>query len=383
MNLSRIVLLEFDSKPNDLGKGKKISDGLSAVLQIGKTLWVANDESIRLERLGLDEIVDTGYCHGKDHKQFKLAEYLELPAAKGEADLEGLAYADGYLWLVGSHSLKRKKPKPDNNGDYDYSEVDEKLAELEGGGNRYLLARIPVENDADGVPCLQKTSGKRRAARLRGDAFGDDLTLALRGDKHLSPFLPIPPTATDDPWRGIPGKDNGFDIEGLATVGKRLFIGLRGPVLRGWAVVLEVEPVEDGDGSSWLRLKPVGPNGQLYRKHFLQLGGLGVRDLCAQGSDLLVLAGPTMDLDGPSRLFLWPGGAEPQAEAETVARSGQSRLLLDLPFGEGEDHAEGIGLFDCGGGGADAVIVVYDAASKRRQSGENTLLADVFTLPAV
>ena len=25
--------------------------------------------------------------------------------------MEGLVYADGYLWLVGSHSLKRKKPK--------------------------------------------------------------------------------------------------------------------------------------------------------------------------------------------------------------------------------------------------------------------------------
>ena len=58
---------------------------------------------------------------------------------------------------------------------------------------------------------------------------GNDLTEALRGDEHLGSFL------------AIPGKDNGFDIEGLAVAGERLFIGLRGPVLRGWAVILEVE----------------------------------------------------------------------------------------------------------------------------------------------
>jgi hypothetical protein len=31
----------------------------------------------------------------------------------------------------------------------------------------------------------------------------------------------------------IPGKDNGFDSEGLAVADDRVFIGLRGPVLRG------------------------------------------------------------------------------------------------------------------------------------------------------
>ncbi|MNG03413.1 hypothetical protein D3C84_864920 [compost metagenome] len=35
-----------------------------------------------------------------------------------------------------------------------------------------------------------------------------------------------------------------------------------------------------------------------YRKHFFALNGLGFRDLCTSGDDLLILAGPTMDLDG-------------------------------------------------------------------------------------
>jgi hypothetical protein len=38
----------------------------------------------------------------------------------------------------------------------------------------------------------------------------------------------------------LPGKDNGFDVEGLAVFGARLFVGLWGPVLCGWAVILEL-----------------------------------------------------------------------------------------------------------------------------------------------
>jgi len=72
------------------------------------------------------------------------------------------------------------------------------------------------------------------------------LTEALRGDQHLGLFIVIP------------GKDNGFDIEGLAGAGKRLFIGLRGPVLRGWAVILEVELKEDIEQPFTLRLTTIG-----------------------------------------------------------------------------------------------------------------------------
>jgi len=56
----------------------------------------------------------------------------------------------------------------------------------------------------------------------------------------------------------------------LAVVGERLFFGLRGPVLRGWAVILEVELKEDNKQPSILELKSIGKKGRLYRKHFLR-----------------------------------------------------------------------------------------------------------------
>ena len=72
------------------------------------TLFCASDETISVERLVLS----------KDGKQF--AEHLSFDLrtffpfgdeSDTEVDLEGLAISEGFLWLVGSHSLKRDEPK--------------------------------------------------------------------------------------------------------------------------------------------------------------------------------------------------------------------------------------------------------------------------------
>lgn len=373
MNPTSTVDLQFNPERDDLGKDKELRDGLSVALQIGDTLWVANDESISLERLSLIEGSNTGkYRFGRHHKQFSLDDYLRLPVAPPddpadleELDVEGLDYDDGYLWLVGSHSLKRKKPTLKDGA----KAAQKQLAKVSADGNRYLLARIPVVK-GDGTYTLTKVDtqkGKKRtAAQLHGNAQGNDLTEALRGDQHLGLFL------------AIPGKDNGFDIEGLAVAGERLFLGLRGPVLRGWAVILELELEEDNEQPSALRLKPIGPKKRLYRKHFLQLGGLGIRDVCVQGSDLLILGGPTMDLDGPVTIFRWPGGTEPKGES--VVPADELERVLDVPYGQGVDHAEGMTLFSPDGGAARSALVVYDSASKSRQLGRSAVAADVFLL---
>jgi Protein of unknown function (DUF3616) len=374
MNATSVVRLEFHPERDDLGKDKELRDGLSVAVQIGDTLWVTNDETISLERLSLIEGANTGTSrYGRHHTQFSLHDYLRLPvppppdpADLEEADVEGLAYDGGYLWLVGSHSLKRKQPKLKDG----VEKAQQQLAKVGRDGNRYLLARIPVV-ERDGTYTLAKETtqhGKTRtAAQLRGNERGNELTEALRGDAHLGSFL------------AIPGKDNGFDIEGLAVAGERLFMGLRGPVLRGWAVILEVALGEDRDQPSRLRLRDIGPHDHRYRKHFLPLGGLGIRDLCVQGADLLILAGPTMALDGPVTIFRWPGGTEP--EGECMVPASDLERVLEVPYGHGVDHAEGMTLFSPDGGNTRSLLVVYDSASDRRQVGESTVAADVFPLP--
>ena len=358
----RHVLLQFDPQLSRTEDGKEERGDLSVAVEIGDTLWVASDETIRLTRLARKG--DDAYA---SHAVFDIAAFVDLPGKKeAEADLEGLDYADGYLWMTGSHSLKRGKPDPDKKPARNLKE----LAQVTTDSNRFLLARIPVVTE-DNVPTLAaeaKDAGKqqrRTAARLRGDHKGNDLTAALAHDEHLAWSLTVP------------SKDNGLDIEGLAVSGARVFLGLRGPVLRGWAVVLEVELKKGGKGE--LKLRTIGPKGRKYRKHFLDLGGLGIREMCLDGDDLLLLAGPTMSLDGPAAVFRWQGGANPPGNKDTVVFEERIVKMLDVPHGAGEDHAEGMTFQQCEGSRR-SLLVVYDSPSAGRLGGEASFIADAFDL---
>ncbi len=345
----------------------QLRDGLSVAQQIGDTLWVANDETTSLERLQIHGAAPGDVVRCDEHQSFALMNYLDLPIPEPDAeiDIEGLAYApdSGYLWVVGSHSLKRKKAEADKTAQKNIK----RLSTLEADGNRFLLARIPVAQQ-NGTYVLAKKvdSDGRTAAQLRGNKVGNDLTAQIAEDEQLRDFL------------RIPGKDNGFDIEGLAIIGSRLLLGLRGPVLRGWTVLLEIEPeLKDGSNDT-LVLKKIGPDGRRYRKHFFALNGLGVRDLCISGDDLLILAGPTMDLDGPVTVFRWRGGFV--SGEESVVFADQLETVLDVPFGQGDDHAEGMCLFDADEQGRELLLIVYDSAAQSRRHGDLSVEGDLFVL---
>ena len=324
---------------------------LSAVRSDGPALWLAGDETATVERL-LADGDDWG-----SQETFRLADLVDLPGdAEEEADVEGLARDGHFLWAVGSHSLRRKQIKADHDG----AKAWKRLATVEGQANRQVLMRLPVQ-DVDGVPGLVReleADGEVHRAAVFG-VKGKDLRDLLAADEHLRDFLPIP------------GKDNGLDIEGIAVRGERVYLGLRGPVLRGWAFVLELRPYVDPDDPGRLRLRKLD-DGARYRKHVLDLGGLGVRDLCPHGDDLLVLSGPTMDLDGPVKVHRWHGAMS--LDAPDVVRGDEISVELDLPYGDGDDHAEGIGLLPDG-----RLLVVYDSPSPERLQGD-AVLADVVRL---
>ncbi|MEU8342838.1 Protein of unknown function [Actinomadura meyerae] len=328
---------------------------LSAVRQDGRCLWVAGDETATIERLtaavdGAGRV--TGYG---DQLTVALADLVPLPAgADEEADIEGLGRANGWLWAVGSHSLKRKKIKPGQSD----AKARKRLATVVREDNRFILVRLPLVTGEDGLPRVVREDGGRTAAVL---GLGkDSITDLLAGDPHLAPFL------------SIPSKDNGVDIEGIAAHGDRLYIGFRGPVLRGWAVLVEIRPGTDPDDPRRLRALPVGDGGDLYRTHFLDLGGLGIRDLCPHGDDLLILTGPSMDLDGPVRVVRWRGAAK--ADAAEIVTAAELEVLGELPHGDGDDHAEGIAVLDEPG---TRMLVVYDSPSPERLTAEGGVIADI------
>lgn len=339
-----------------------VQTNLSGAAFTDDWLWVAGDEACGIDRLRrLDTVGHEKFRFG-EVRDFPLADLLDLPgAADDEADLEGMAVADGFLWVVGSHGLKRKNAKPDR----DHADNAKRLAKVALDGNRRLLACVPIEADSKGEPCLvRRANDGRQALRLKGDSQENMLTRALADDPHFGPYM------------AIPGKDNGFDIEGLAVDGRRLLLGLRGPVLRGWSALLEIAVEVRGEQ---LRLVPLDESGLLIRKHFLQLDGLGVRDLHFCGDDLYILAGPTMVLNGEIRLFKWPK-AKPLLASNRDPIRFESALTesISLPHGRGTNRAEAIcDLPPALSGGKPSWLVLYDAPGDDRREGERTVFGDL------
>ncbi len=356
MTLVRTVRLRF----GQLSRAAATHSNLSAVRVDGRVLWVAGDETATLERLVADD--PDRPVEYADERTFRLADFVDLPGkdADEEADIEGLARTGHFLWAVGSHSLRRKRIKSHHDG----AKALGRLARVVGQDNRQILVRLPIA-EVDGLPTpvpeVVVDGARHRAAAL---GRSDDLRRLLRHDEHLAPFIPIP------------GKDNGLDVEGIAVRGERVYLGLRGPVLRGWAFVLELRPYVHPKEPGRLRLRPFA-DGRPYRKHVLDLDGLGVRDLCPAGDDLLVLAGPTMDLDGPVRIYRWHGAH--RAEMPEIVRGEALTREVELTYGEGDDHAEGMGLI--GAVEDRLVLVVYDSPAAARLTDDGAVVADIVRLP--
>ena len=379
MQLSkRKIRLQFDGAHDSLPNGKRLSDGMSAATAMGDSLWLAHDETIFIERLRAKK-TRNGAIHYASHRRFDLRKLIPLPAsdanlrqgASVEADLEGIAIADGCLWVTGSHSAVREQVKRDGS-----PEAIASLANVRRAGNRFLLARIPIQTSADG-PVLVRKLGLRnghliRAARLPGSRKNDALTRLLREDPHLGPFL------------DIPSKDNGFDIEGLAVApGGRVFLGLRGPVIDGWACVLEMVVTTHARRENELAFRKL-PGSPLsarrsvrYRKHFLDLEGAGVRDLCLAGRDLLILGGPPMRGKGKSRVHRWKGALSVQRDS-MIGRE-DLPTLLDLPYGEKKNHPEGLAIV---GQRAKRVLlmVIYESIDTGRRAGRSAMWATLHAL---
>jgi Protein of unknown function (DUF3616) len=366
------ILCKLDLDPN---LRQDIIENLSGVAlsHQGKYLWLGTDELTAIERFTQNE--SGGYS---DHKRFHFKDFiLDFDKEKGEVDVEGLDYNDGYLWIIGSHSSKRKKAKVNENK---FKLEDKELKKIERQENRYLLARIPVNEDGE----LETKSSKR--AWLKRQGSSNILTDALSKDEYLD----LSRIVADDDSDSLPGKEfyfylpskeNGLDIEGLAIQGNKILIGLRGPVLRGIAILLEIE-VEEGS-SHELNLKAIEED-RKYKRHFLDLGGLGIRELCFEedSKDLLVLAGPTMDLDGSHSLFRLHHPFSLEDNSLSSQKNKQLTYLTDIEHGHHCDRAEGLTLY----GGAKSILVVYDSPAEERiiLDDQDNILgvhADIFSLP--
>ena len=174
------------------------------------------------------------------------------PGGFGEFDGEGVAYADRVFYVVGSHGCSR------HSGEYRPSS--------------FLLARIAPGNGETGMPELSW-----RVADL------------LAAADEVGPYL----------GKALDERTNGLNIEGLAVVGDKLWLGLRAPSLDGRAFLV---------GGSVAELFKPGSEPATGKPQLLACAAgaqRGVRDLAplADGR-LLVLVGPAQEQEVPYAILL-------------------------------------------------------------------------------
>lgn len=173
-------------------------------------------------------------------------------------DGEGVAYADGFFYVMGSHG----HPRNSNINDA------ERNAKITASSQ---IIRIDESGNEGSVV----STGKLRDI-LKAQAALNDYV-----DQRLD--------------------ENGLTVEGIAVQGDRLFVGLRAPLLQGGlAAVVSVKLGALFNGAA--------PDPKLFH---LPLGEQrGVRDLARYGEGFLVLAGPAAGVEGPEAVFAWDGKGE-------------------------------------------------------------------------
>ena len=271
---------------------------LSGAVVVGDYLVLGADEGHQLQILVRDRGDESWHLHQK----------VALAKRDQETDIEAIAYGDGYLYVIGSHSYRRKRLKPELPARKNI----ERLREIEQDSSRNRLYRLPFD-------CAKGVVGK--VERI-------DLTKRLSKDPVLKHFF------------GIPSKENGIDIEGMTFRDQRLYLGFRGPVLRENYVPLMLLEFE----------RP-----KHYALSFVCLDGQGIRDMVALERGLLILSGPVNDAPGPFCLWWWDG----VDQIPGTDRSVQAAVLLGAVSTSGGAKAEGLALLSERDGAAE-VLLLYD-----------------------
>ncbi len=276
-----------------------------------------------------DEITDQGnvvQAFEPDGDGFRAAAHgltkLDTPgSAVEEMDLEGIVVDGQTVFVLGSHSSKRKK-------------VD---AEKAYAKNRAALMSPPKAQPARDILLRFELDASGQAGPIQ--------RTSLRGFLDATePFKSFGATA---------GKENGIDAEGLAILDHKLYVGFRGPVLRG-----NFTPIVT------CRFGPPIADPKVL---FVDLGGRGVRDLAGVNDGLLILAGAVGDGPGSFQLYLWDGqDGVPGAGAPTSSAEPGLRLIGDLPVphsGEGDQDVaakpEGMALIKETSGHWE-ILIVFD-----------------------
>lgn len=284
-------------------------EDISAVGVLDSYLLIGTDEGNQIQVLEPNP----------EDSTYKVIRNIALPvpaSEEEEIDIEGIAIAKNKVYVVGSHSLNRKTVKDNKT----YQE------------NLQRLATVKEEKNRQHIFCLKLNP---ETGNLDSDIKRASLRKILAQDPILSRFTKIP------------SKENGVDIEGIAAKDKYLYLGFRGPVLRGNYVPVMIVKFKDLDQDD------------KYELRYVNLKGNGIRDIVAVNDGFLILAGAVGDGISPYQIYFWDGQDGLPGKDHNSAKL---NLLGEVPVDEGA-KAEGLTMIDETNSGY-KVLVVYDGIAK-------------------
>ena len=289
---------------------------LSTVQTMGDVLVIGSDETTHLQVL--EKTTATHYKVARD-RTIPL-----LPDSPTEIDIEALAGDGETLYVLGSHSRARQRVRDDR------SRVE----------NLRRLEKVKVEASRDHL------------FRLRVDTHGNPQAPGLTS-KSLRPLLKRHPVLSL--FTKTPSKENGIDFEGLAVAESRLFLGLRGPILRGNYVPVLSLRFDDIERCA----DAFAEHPEACRTLYVNLGGRGIRSLHRVTGGFLIVAGPMGDGSGSYQLYLWDGR---DCILDDGAPECRLDLLGELPTPEATG-AEGLAVL-AEDAGMWEILVVYDGSEE-------------------
>ena len=266
----------------------------------------------------------------------------EVPPRAREMDLESLSFDEttGRLWFAGSHGRTVPKHAP------------AEPPRLEP--NRLVLGYALPTTDS-----ITTNTAIGRADLVNGRT--EVLDAVVSG-----------PVA---PWASFATKRNGPDIEGLAARGDTIYLGLRGPVVDGAAVIVRVDfaPSPEATPGAPRVLSEAG-----WHHYLLPLDGLGVRDLAIDGGRLLVLTGATGEEQSNAELWSWAPPIHAISGQHTSVDAADLTRIGTFERDSGGDSPEGIEIMNWEGGRR--LLLLRDNPAGHRLKGDTVYRAELYEL---
>lgn len=234
---------------------------LSAIGQVGSYLVIAGDEAVGPgKKHNIIQLLSK-----QNDGNYRVGNSIPLPDLQGdggELDIEGIAVDGNFIYVVGSHSSKRRKTRSGKS--------------LKRNRNTFNQDKI---KDEPGRDWLHRVEVNQQAKPLATKS------ISLRGVISNHQALKV--------FSEIPGKENGVDIEGIAFNDGWVYVGFRGPVFLGNYVPVLRFIFEQHEKSAELLL--------------VKLDGGGIRGMASVEDGFLLVSGPVGNAPGPYQVYHWNG----------------------------------------------------------------------------